>query len=112
MNAAATGKWDEAGLEREVSEAIGKQQGRTATGFFIPTDLLAAAGSRAYSKGTAANGGYTVANDLRPDLFIDLLRNRLAVAQLGATVLDGLVGDITIPKQLTGNSVSWVDENG
>ncbi len=112
MNAAATGKWDEAGLEREVSEAIGKQQGRTATGFFIPTDLLAAAGSRAYSKGTPANGGYTVANDLRPDLFIDLLRNRLAVAQLGATVLDGLVGDITIPKQLTGNSVSWVDENG
>ena len=51
-------------------------------------------------------------NDFREDLFIELLRSRLAVAQLGATVLDGLVGDITIPKHLTGNTVQWVDENG
>lgn len=108
MEAAATGKWDKAGLEREVSAELEKQHGRSATGFFVPTDLMA----RAYSKGTAANGGHTIANDLRGDLFIDLLRNRLATAQLGATVLDGLVGDITIPKQLTGNSVTWVDENG
>ncbi|MGN6888152.1 phage major capsid protein, partial [Neisseria sp. P0014.S008] len=76
-----------------------KQHGRSATGFFVPTDLMA----RAYSKGNAANGGNTIATDFRDDLFIDLLRNRLATAQLGATVLDGLVGDITIPKQLTGN---------
>lgn len=108
MEAAATGKWDKAGLEREVSAELEKQHGRSATGFFVPTDLMA----RAYSKGTADNGGHTIANDLRGDLFIDLLRNRLATAQLGATVLDGLVGDITIPKQLTGNSVTWVDENG
>lgn len=108
MEAAATGKWDKAGLEREVSAELEKQHGRSATGFFVPTDLMA----RSYGKGTAANGGHTIANDLRGDLFIDLLRNRLVTAQLGATVLDGLVGDITIPKQLTGNSVTWVDENG
>ena len=74
----------------------------------MPTDLIA----RAYSKGNAANGGNVIENDFREDLFIELLRNRLAVAQLGATVLDGLVGDITIPKHLTGNTVQWVDENG
>lgn len=108
MEAAATGKWEKAGLEREVSAELEKQHGRSATGFFVPTDLMA----RAYSKGNAANGGNTIATDFRDDLFIDLLRNRLATAQLGATVLDGLVGDITIPKQLTGNSVTWVDENG
>lgn len=108
MSAAATGKWDKAGLEREVSEELEKRHGRAAAGFFVPTDLIA----RAYSKGNAANGGNTIATDFRDDLFIDLLRNRLATAQLGATVLDGLVGDITIPKQLTGNSVTWVDENG
>lgn len=108
LNASATGKWDKAGLEREVSGALEKQYGRSATGFFVPTDLMA----RAYSKGVAANGGNVIANEFRDDLFIDLLRNRLAIAQLGATVLDGLVGDITIPKQLTGNTVTWVDENG
>lgn len=108
MEAAATGKWEKAGLEREVSAELEKQHGRSATGFFVPTDLMA----RAYSKGIKVNGGNTIATDFRDDLFIDLLRNRLATAQLGATVLDGLVGDITIPKQLTGNSVTWVDENG
>ena len=108
MSAAATGKWDKAGLEREVSEELEKRHGRAAAGFFVPTDLIA----RAYSKGNAANGGNVIENDYREDLFIELLRNRLAVAQLGATVLDGLVGDITIPKHLTGNTVQWVDENG
>jgi phage capsid family len=108
LDAAATGRWDKAGFEREVSDAIEKRTGRPAAGVFIPTDIMA----RAYSKGSAAGGGHTVADELRPDLFIELLRNRLAVAQLGATVLDGLVGDITIPKQLTGNTVKWVDENG
>lgn len=108
MSAAATGKWDKAGLEREVSEELEKRHGRAAAGFFVPTDLIA----RAYSKGNAANGGNVIENDFREDMFIELLRNRLAVAQLGATVLDGLVGDITIPKHLTGNTVQWVDENG
>lgn len=108
MSAAATGKWDKAGLEREVSEELEKRHGRAAAGFFVPTDLIA----RAYSKGNAANGGNVIENDFREDLFIELLCNRLAVAQLGATVLDGLVGDITIPKHLTGNTVQWVDENG
>lgn len=108
MSAAATGKWDKAGLEREVSEELEKRHGRAAAGFFVPTDLIA----RAYSKGNAANGGNVIETDFREDLFIELLRNRLAVAKLGATVLDGLVGDITIPKHLTGNTVQWVDENG
>ena len=109
LAAASKNDWSGAGLEREVSQELAKRFGRDAAGFFVPTDLLSA---RAYSKGTAANGGHTIANELRPDLFVEMLRNRLAVAQLGATVLDGLVGDITIPKQLTGNSVTWVDENG
>ena len=108
MSAAATGKWDKAGLEREVSEELEKRHGRAAAGFFVPTDLIA----RAYSKGNATNGGNVIENDFREDLFIELLRSRLAVAQLGATVLDGLVGDITIPKHLTGNTVQWVYENG
>ena len=109
LGAASKNDWSNAGLEREVSQELAKRFGRDAAGFFVPTDLLSA---RAYSKGTAANGGHTIANELRPDLFVEMLRNRLAVAQLGATVLDGLVGDITIPKQLTGNTVTWVDENG
>ncbi|MDU5726546.1 MAG: HK97 family phage prohead protease, partial [Neisseria sp.] len=43
MEAAATGKWEKAGLEREVSAELEKQHGRSATGFFVPTDLMARA---------------------------------------------------------------------
>ena len=37
---------------------------------------------------------------LRPDLFIDRLRSALVVQRLGATVLDGLVGTVDIPRQV------------
>ena len=36
----------------------------------------------------------------RPDLFIDRLRSALVVGRLGATVLDGLVGNVDIPRQI------------
>ena len=38
-----------------------------------------------------------------PAAFVEALRDRLAVAELGATMLTGLVGDVSIPKR-TGNS--------
>ena len=31
--------------------------------------------------------------------FVEALRDRLAVAELGATMLTGLVGDVSIPKR-------------
>lgn len=43
--------------------------------------------------------------------FIDLLRNKAMVIQLGATVLPGLVGNVAFPKQIGAGTFSWVAEN-
>ena len=108
LNAQITGDWSRAGFEREISEELAKDRNEV-RGILVPTSVLL---QRAYNVGTPAQGGFTVANDLRPDLIIDYLRNQTVTGRLGMTVLPGLVGDISIPKVLSGNTVSWIDENG
>jgi HK97 family phage major capsid protein len=54
-----------------------------------------------------------VPNVHRADLFINVLRNRLVTARLGATFLDGLVGSpIDIPRQTGSSAAQWVAEDG
>ena len=66
---------------------------------------------RALSVGSAANGG-NVVFDEQPGTMIDVLRNSLALAGLGAQVMTGLTGDLPIPRKTAGASVNWVAENG
>jgi HK97 family phage major capsid protein len=47
-----------------------------------------------------------VGTDLQPQSFIDILRARSRAAQLGMTMLTGLVGNVAIPK-LTGPSTAY-----
>ena len=109
LNAKITGDWSKAGFERSISDALASERKDAARGFYVPTEMMLA---RAYNVGTPANGGFVVANELRPDLMIDWLKNQTVVGRLGVTTLPGLVGDISIPKSLSGNTVSWIDENG
>ena len=111
VNAAITGKWDGAGFELECSNEISKRTGRTASdakGFFVPTNLRSA-----YTVGTAGagtTGGTLVATNLLAGSFIEVLRNKARVMQLGATVLSGLVGNVDIPRQTGQTSTFWVAE--
>lgn len=94
-------------------------------GFTVPLDVLkgsvardakvaeavrAAMAQRDLLVGTPTAGGNLVATDLLAGSFIDLLRNRMVLAQLGASVLDGLTGNIAIPSQTAGASTYWVTE--
>jgi HK97 family phage major capsid protein len=94
-------------------------------GFTVPIDVLegqlareahvanavrAMLAQRDLTVGTPTAGGNLVATDLLASNFIDLLRNRMVLAQLGATVLDGLTGNIAIPSQTAGASTYWVTE--
>ena len=111
VNAAITGKWDGAGFELECSNEISKRTGRKASdakGFFVPTNLRSA-----YTVGTAGagtTGGTLVATNLLAGSFIEVLRNKARVMQLGATVLSGLVGNVDIPRQTGQTSTFWVAE--
>jgi HK97 family phage major capsid protein len=110
INAAASQDWRNAQLEREASEATAKRMGRSAQGFWVPQDVLAAE-QRDMVAGTPSAGGYLVSTDLLAQSFIELLRNRMMVRAAGATVLAGLVGDVAIPKQTGGATAYWVGES-
>ena len=102
--------WEEASFEREVSEAASKAAGKAARGIFVPGEVLRA--KRDLTAGTATAGGNLVATDLLAASFIDLLRNRSVVQRAGATVMNGLVGNIAIPKQTGAATAYWVAESG
>lgn len=95
-------------LEQSVSEglaaAVGQQPRPNA--LYIPTKLGLQA---ALDTKTGGAGGFTVDTTLG-DL-IDILRNRMMVRTLGATVLSGLSGNVTFPVLLSGCATSWVGQN-
>jgi HK97 family phage major capsid protein len=120
-----------AGFEREVSEAAAKKSGKSPTGILVPTDVLRSAlmtdfgaanqgyNARAMATmmrdltvGTSTAGGHTVSTNLLAGSFIDLLRSRMVMARLGATMLNGLTGNIAVPRQTSGATAYWVAESG
>ena len=107
INALATGDWSKAGFEREASQAQGQILGKDAQGFFMPTDV-----QRDLTAGTAAQGGHTGATELLTGSFIDVLRNKMTVMDLGATMMTGLQGNVAIPKMASGATSYWVAESG
>ena len=95
-----------ASFEREVSEEASKRYGKPANGFLVPNEVL----KRDLTVGTATAGGNLVADDLLAGSFIDILRNRMAIMQAGTTVLSGLTGNISIPRQTSASTAYWVGE--
>ena len=114
MNAAVTNNWQDAGFEREVSVELARRMGRESNGFFMPTDLPMARrdDEPGYYVGTADQGGNLVKTELLMGSFIDILRAKAAVMQLGATFLPGLVGKIEIPRQTGVSATQWIQETG
>jgi HK97 family phage major capsid protein len=110
-----TGKWHaENSLERQASDTIANRLGMKPRGFYIPSDVGSGwmkpkATQRTTNDGA---GGFLVADDLRAESFIDILRARLAVYRggLGATVLSGLVGNTYIPRRSGSSTAYWVAE--
>lgn len=97
--------------EREVSEDAASKQGRAPQGLFVPSDVLRMQ-KRDLTVGTGSAGGYTVGTDLQGASFIEILRNRMVTARLGARMLNGLVGNIAIPRQTGAATAYWVAESG
>lgn len=113
INACLDNSWKHAGFELEVSNDIGKRMGKSTNGFYMPTNVPFADNQRAqYAVGASNTGGVLVATQLMSGAFIEILRNKARVLQLGATVLSGLVGNVDIPRQTGASSSYWVTEAG
>lgn len=127
--AAASDDWKNAGFESECSAEIAKRQNKVPDSkkFFVPYEVQrnvrqAVPGqrivqadrqmlrqqdmSRADIVGTTTAGGYLV--ETINLSFIELLRNRTVAFRLGATVLSGLVGNVSIPKQTGAATAFWL----
>lgn len=97
-----------AAFERECSEAAAQRAGKVAQGIMVPSEVL----RRDLTVGTASGAGDLVGTDFRPGSFIELLRNRSALAGLGVTSLTGLTGNVAIPRQTAAATAYWVAESG
>jgi HK97 family phage major capsid protein len=98
------------GLEKEVSDEIAQRTGKEARGFYMPTNI--AFGQRDQEVGTNSSGGFLKGTDHLGNEFIEALYSRLVIGQAGARVMNGLKGDVSIPKMSASVSNSaFVDES-
>ena len=93
------------GFEREVQVELAKRAGRSAQGFFIPAEIFE---TRVL---TTTAGAELVPTDHRPDQYISALVASSVVRGLGATVLSGLTGNLSIPRETDSPAIGWVAEN-
>ncbi len=113
IQAQVTGDWKNAGYEREMSEEIAKRTGKQSQGMYVP-DFAWRSGVMT----TAATGGISGENVTdqfvptiqRGDLFIEALRAKQVMSNLGVTYMGGLTNRIRIPKIATGAAAGFVEE--
>ena len=98
-----------AAFEREVSAEASKRYDKPASGILVPNEVLSGY-SRDLNVGTATAGGNLVETELLAGSFIDILRNRMAVMQAGVTTLNGLSGNVQIPRQTSASTAYWIGE--
>ena len=95
---------EDAAFEFECSNAAASAEGKTSQGIMLPTDVL-----RNWTRDmNSSDDSSLIAPDYRGGEFIDVLRNASTVMQAGATVLNGLKGNVTIPKKTAASSAGWI----
>jgi len=110
----------EAAFEMECSREISERLDRDAKGFFVPLDIMVSASrqmqmqqlnmmhARALNSGNAAD---LIATEHMEGMFIEALRPNSVVMGLGATVIDGLMGNLEIPRELLTPTFHWLDDD-
>ena len=115
---------EQAAFELDVSSQASEARGISPQGIYIPRTVLQSSLTRGMSTrqieqlrratrtlnvGVGSAGGDLVATDLLSGSFIEVLRNRLAMNLFAPTILDGLEGDVDIPRQTSHSAAAWID---
>jgi HK97 family phage major capsid protein len=100
----------DAGRELEISRELERRNGRAAEGILCPTKIFE---KRVVTTGLPAGGpgSNLIGTDWRSDMFIDRLREAMAIRRLGARVLNDLTGNVDIPRLKASATAAWVAEN-
>ena len=99
----------DAGLELEVSsemERRGRLQGRSYAGIAMPWEVFDVPNTRAPVYSTAVQG----TEDYRPGDYINALRDRLILTELGVRTIAGLAGNLELPKANAVARAAWAAE--
>lgn len=97
-----------AAFEFECSRAAAEAYGRTAQGILLPAEVL-----RNWKRDlNSSDDAALFTDDFRGGDFIDALRNASSVMQAGARMLNGLSGDVKIPKKTAAASAAWIATEG
>jgi HK97 family phage major capsid protein/HK97 family phage prohead protease len=98
------------GLEKECSEAAAKLYRMDTAGFLIPHDVLSFGQERALQTNVFNAAGALVGQTLLSGSMIELLRNNMVSVAMGARILGGLQGNLSIPKQTGAGTAYWLAE--
>lgn len=118
ISAVQSGDFSKAGFEKRCHEAVASQVmhklGRGAqaeNNFFVPAEVLKAQMvpqrvQRDLTSTPGSAGGFLV--ETANVSFIDLLRNRSVLFNMGARRLSGLVGNVAVPRQTGAATANWM----
>ena len=95
------------GFEREISQEIARQNHKSAKGIFVPSYALLT-GKRALDTSNAAG---LVATDTLFGEFIQALVADTVLGRVGVRTIEGLVGDVAIPKGSAAQAY-WITPEG
>lgn len=97
------------GIEGELSRELQLKSGMASTGTRVP--FFALTEQRTLVAGSGG-GAELVPDDHRGDMFIEFLRNRVKTAALGARIISGLSGNVSIPRQTATVTPASLAETG
>lgn len=102
--------WSKAGLELEAHQEIQKRMGGNPLNersFYVPLEVQARkTAQRDMTTAGVSGSNYLVGTENMS--FIDLLRNRSVAIRMGARMMSGMVGNVTIPRQTASAAASWL----
>ena len=97
------------GYEGELSQEVAHRSNKTPKGFYMPLALQANPVEQRATLNITTTGVGALQTGTATTM-IGLLRNRTLAIQLGATMMNNMVGDFDIPKQTASGSAYWVTE--
>lgn len=99
---------EDAKFEFECSNAASQAEGKTSQGVMMPADVL-----RNWTRDlNTGDDSSLVAEDYKGGSFIDVLRNSSSVMAAGATLLNGLQGNVVIPRKTAGSTAAFLATEG
>lgn len=107
------------GLEAEVNQELETRAGKAARGFYLPWTLpLYRSGLprniefRDGPTGFSTVSGSGLIPTIQASTLVDVLRNRMVLASLGAQIMTGMVGEFDLPKKTATSQAYWIGEQG